>query len=394
MWKSFRTSVFTFLPLYFLLVACRQAEQGPSALNIWLDSNEKEMKFFKAVAKDFEAQNPTIKVKLRFMPFSDLKPRYRGEAQEPGAPELVYVMNDWVGELAQQKLLSPLALTLESTLPFSRAGLTYQKQLYAMPFVFQVAALIRNTRLLPQAPLDWQKPKTSQGHYPLMYDNRNFYFHCLFFHAFGGVLFDAQGHLAIQREPLVASIRFALDLQKKGMVPPRSSASATLNLFSSGQTAQMISGPWSLAAPRDNGVELAVSPLPAIGPKQIPRPLIGIKGFGLNPWAKSPEQAKKWLAFVAQPEVQARALRELDNLPVLTAIYQQTLEPHKQQFYQQALTGLPMPNAPEMKFVWQEMNWLLTQAFDRPEKLEELTDQALKRLYKEAGQHAPAHPAA
>jgi len=381
--------VFTFLSVFFCLAACRPAERAPSALTIWLDSNEKEMKFFKAVARTFENQNPQIKVKLRFMPFSDLKPRYSGEAREPGAPELVYVMNDWVGELAQQKLLKPLNQSLEHVLPFSRTGLSYQGQVYAMPFVFQVAALIRNTHLLPTPAADWQHFKTKPGIYPVMYDNRNFYFHALFFHAFGGRLFDAQGQLTLKREPLLASIRFALALEKKGTVPAKSSASATLNLFSAGQTAQIISGPWSLAAPLENGVSLAVSPLPPISAKQVPQPLIGIKGFGINPWAKAPDAAEKWLAFVAQPEVQALALRELDNLPVLAEIYQNdSLAEHKRQFYQQTQTGVPMPNSPLMKYVWQEMNWLLGQAFDAPEKLESLTDEALKRLYKEANQRA------
>lgn len=351
------------------------------------------MKFFKAVARSFESQNPQIKVKLRFMPFSDLKPRYSGEAREPGAPELVYLMNDWVGELAEQKLLKPLNPNGEQVLPFSRAGLSYQGQLYARPFVFQVAALIRNTRLLPQAAPNWQAFKPKRGQYPLMYDNRNFYFHAPFFHAFGGRLFDAKGQLVLQREPLLASIRFALALEKNGRVPRKSSASATLNLFSAGQTAQIISGPWSLAAPQENGIAVAVSPLPAISAQQVPRPFIGIKGFGLNPWAKASEAAEKWLAYVAQAEVQTLALRELDNLPVLTAVYQnQALAEHKRHFYQQAQTGVPMPNSPVMKYVWQEMNWLLAQAFDAPDQLEVLTDQALNRLYKEAGQNA--HPAA
>jgi arabinogalactan oligomer/maltooligosaccharide transport system substrate-binding protein len=387
--KSIRSSVLTFLPCCLLLVACRPADRAPSALNIWLDSNEKEMKFFKAVARSFESQNPQIKVKLRFMPFSDLKPRYSGEAREPGAPELIYLMNDWVGELAQQKLLKPLNQNLDQFVPFSREGLSYQGQIYAMPFVFQVAALIRNTRLIPKPSSNWKTFTKKSGHYPLMYDNRNFYFHALFFHAFGGTLFDAKGQLALRREPLLASIRFALALEKNGGVPPKSSASATLNLFSAGQTAQIISGPWSLAAPLQNRVPLAVSTLPPISATQVPRPFIGIKGFGLNPWGKASEAAEKWLAFVAQQEVQALALRELDNLPVLASLYQNhSLAEHQRQFYQQAQTGVPMPNSPLMKYVWQEMNWLLAQAFESPEKLEELTDQALKRLYKEAHQSA------
>jgi arabinogalactan oligomer / maltooligosaccharide transport system substrate-binding protein len=376
----------------FLLFGCQPHSKPQTKLNIWMDSNEKEMLFFKSVAHLFETRNPQIKVNLRFMPFADLKPRYSGEAMEPEGPDLVYLMNDWIGELAEKKLLQPLQRKGSDNLSFSYSGMRYQGEIYALPFVFQVVALIRNTDWISTAPTHWIETKT-KAPYTLMYDNRNFYFHVIWLHAFGGQLFDAQGHLALRKEPLLASIRYALALEKKGLVPPKSSSSATLNLFSAGKAAYMVSGPWSLAAPKQNGINLAVSSLPPIDSKHVPKPFIGIKGFGLNPSSKSLQAAQNWLDFVSQTEIQEKALKELDNLPVLASIYKdKSVSEIKYNFFKQAQLGVPMPNSPLMKALWQEMNWLLNQAFDHPNELNTYLDQALKRLYQEESKNA--HPAA
>ncbi|PIQ23854.1 hypothetical protein COW36_13530 [bacterium (Candidatus Blackallbacteria) CG17_big_fil_post_rev_8_21_14_2_50_48_46] len=378
--------LFLFLISLVLVLACRSQVSETVVLNLWLDSNDKEMRFFKHLARQFESENPQYKLRLRFVPFADLKPRYAGEARESGEPDLLYLMSDWVGELAEQKLLLSLTEPNPNSLAFSRESLGYQGKYYAQPFVFQVIALIRNTEYLPQAPKSFaeiQPIQKSEAVFPLMYDNQNFYFHAAFFHAFGGKILDSQGNLALKREPLIQSIRYALSLQKMGLVPAQSSASATLNLFSSGKAALMISGPWALAAPQENHIPLAISALPALEGHRILRPLVGVKGFAVNPWGKSHQHAKVWLDFVARPEVQKQALQDLDNLPVDAKLYQSADIPAlKREFYEQAQKGLPMPNSPLMKDVWQELNWLLGQCFKEPEKLEFWVDSALQDLQK------------
>jgi maltose-binding protein MalE len=347
------------------------------------------MRFFRRLSRLFEAQHPEIRVRLQFVPFNELKPRYAGSARENTRPDLIYLMNDWIGELAEKKLLAPLPETFPGALPFARQGVRYRGQSYAQPFVFQVTALIRNTTLLPTAPQQLSDiQRSARGIYPLMYDNRNFYFHAPLFHAFGGRLFDARGNFILRQQPLRDSLRYALDLERQGTVPAGSTASATLNLFSSGQAAAMISGPWGLAAPRDNGIAYAVSPWPRIRGERVPLPFVGLKAFALNPWSRKQAMARHWLTFMARPEIQREALRELDNLPVLASLYTHPGIPaEKKNFYLQALQAVPLPNDPVMQEVWQEMNWLLYHVFRHPHQLESLTEKSVQHLQQKARAH-------
>lgn len=371
------------------LCACQPTGSDSVVLNIWLDSNEKEMRFFQSLRRRFEQSHPHIRLRLRFISFADLKPRYRGAAREGSEPDLVYLMSDWVGELAEDQLLLALPSPSGQALAFSQESMRYQNQNFAQPFVFQVAALIRNIQQVPQAPVQIAaSPPVGVSLYPLMYDNRNFYFHAAWLHAFGGRLFDAQGRFSLTRAPLLQSLRFALDLEKSGWISAHSSASASLNLFSAGKVAMIISGPWALSFPQANGISYAVSPWPRIAAPHPPRPFVGVKGFGINPRSRYPQAARAWLAYLSSYSVQQRVLQELDNLPVQADVYTQNQIPaEKQQFYTQALQGVPMPNHPLMKDVWQEMNWVLNQAFEQPLSLERWVDQALQRLKQKAEQY-------
>lgn len=371
------------------LGACSPAAKRQLELSIWLDTNEKEMQFFRNALQPLKEKFPHYKLKLRFIAFDDLKPRFQGQVGETREPDILYMMNDWVGELVEQNLLRPLQLSESQIVPQAQNSMRYNQQLYGAPFVFQTVAMLYNRSLLKQAPhSDQQLLQLKQGlkakdHYALIYDQRNFYYHAPWFHSCGGQIFDAQGRFALKAAPLVRSLSWATQLQQQGIVPEGASYSVMLNLFAAGQTPLMISGPWSLAMLRENELNYAVAALPQGACKQPPRPYIGVKGFGLNRMSPHPEAAEKVIAFLVSEAMQQRVLEELDNLPVHTEVLKKPLDKDKAVFYQQMQQGLPLPNHPLMKDVWQEMNWLLNQVFDG-KPIESHVEQSVKRLQQKA----------
>ena len=374
------------------LGACAPAASRRVNLTLWLDTNDKEMRFFKRLAHQIEEKYPRLRLRLRFVTFDDLKPRFQGQVGETREPDILYMMNDWIGELVEQNLLRPLANRPEGVVPQALTSMSYQGKLYGAPFVLQTIGLVYNRDLVTAPPpgsdgmLALQNQPHPKDHYTLLYDQRNFYYHAPWFHACGGQVFDAQGHLAIKPEPLLRSLSWARSLQREGVVPKGSSYSVMVNLFSAGQAALMLTGPWSIGMLEENQLNYAVAPLPRGPCEGIPRPFIGVKGFGLNRLGAHPQEAEQVLEFLTSREVQQQVLTELDNLPVRADVYNQALKPAQQAFYAQLKQGVPMPNHPMMKHVWQEMNWLLGQVFDG-QPIRPKLNEALERLNRQAREH-------
>lgn len=374
------------------LAACSANHSRRVPLTIWLDTNDKEMVFFKQLAARVEETYPQVRLKLRFVSFDDLKPRFQGQVGETREPDILYMMNDWVGELVEQNLLRPLSKSPQGVLPQALQSMTYKGQLYGSPFVLQTIGLVYNQKLVKSPPADTRsllalhKQAHPKDRYTLLYDQRNFYYHAPWFFACGGQIFDQHEQLAIQPEPLQRSLRWARSLQNQGVVPKGSSYSVMVNLFSAGQSDLMITGPWSMSMVEENNLKYAVAALPRGDCPEQPRPFIGVKGFGLNRLSDYPAEAEQVIQFLSSPEVQAEVLKQLDNLPVRPDIYTQTLSPAKQVFYAQLKQGVAMPNHPVMKHVWQEMNWLLGQVFEG-QPIEPKVAEALARLKKRVQDH-------
>lgn len=377
-----------------LLVSCSTVTTRPLELTLWLDTNDKEIRYFKKMAQKLREKHPNYRLKMRFIAFDNLKPRFQGQVGETREPDILYMANDWMGELVEQNLLRPLALETQDLNASALESMRYRNRQYGAPFVFQTIGLVYNkahVKIPPTQPADLFRLQTQphpQGAYTLLYDMGNFYYHAPWFHACGGNLFNAQGKLAIEAEPLYRSIQWAQTLLNKKIVPPGSSYSAMVNLFASEQADLMITGPWSLSVLDENQLSYGVAPLPQSSCAGASVPFVGVKGFGLNQLSENPEAAQEVISFFMSEAAQEAALNGLDNLPVHKKVLADVLSPDKQAFQKQIQTAVPMPNHPLMKYIWQEMNFLLSQSLHgkmlQGEALRFQIDKSLDRLQREA----------
>ena len=136
----------------------------------------------------------------------------------------------------------------------------------------------------------------------------------------------------------------------------------------------------------ENRLDYGVAPLPRGDCPEVPKAFIGVKGFGLNRLSEHAEEAEEVIQYLSSRQVQAEVLKQLDNLPVRSDVYAQSLDGHKQVFYDQIRQGIPMPNHPVMKYVWQEMNWLLGQVLTG-QPIDPKLNEALARLQKRVKEH-------
>lgn len=391
--KNTRASLFLLL-LVLLLANCSTVTSRPLEISLWLDTNDKEIRYFKQMAQKLRQKYPNYRLKMRFISFDNLKPRFQGQVGETREPDILLMANDWIGELAEQNLLRPLTLDTSELSPAALSAMRYRNRLYGAPFVFQTLGLVYNKAHVKAPPVDakalfaLQKQPHDKGAYTLLYDIGNFYYHAPWFHACGGTLFDRRGKLNLTAPPLFRSIQWAQTLQNQSIVPRGASYSAMVNLFASEQADLMITGPWSLGVLDENELSYGVAPIPQSPCAGESKPFLGVKGFGLNHLSENPEAAQEVISFFVSEAIQQEALKDLDNLPVHKAVLAQDLPEDKQAFQRQIDQAVPLPNHPMMKHIWQELNFLLSQALHNPKMggvaLNYQINKSLDRLKREA----------
>lgn len=398
---------FILICMIVLLVAgCNPDKKTPiknEKLHFWLDATEKEMDFFKRAIAEYEKTNPDVKIITEFIPFKDLKPKLLGVKDDTRAPDLVLVTNDWIGELAEKNILSPIEnINKNKFLDFSFKALESQNKLYAIPRSFEVLALIYNKDLMPNPPSNLTDLQTmsinlkKRGIQTLMYDNKNFYYHAPFYFAFNpdqdeNSLFSKQNNknefktnkneFKINTPKTIKSFEFAKTLVTKEIVPKKSSYAAAVNLFCSQKVAMIISGPWALHEISGSSVNYAVQPINIMISRNLPRPFLGVKAIGITKSSTHPGKSRKFADYLCSASMQKKTLEELFFMPVLKSFYfDEKIPVHAKAFFDQTVNSVIMPGHSDMKKVWKELNWALSQVIDKDQDIQTTLEAAEIRL--------------
>ncbi len=378
--------LFVPLGLAFVLLGCLEGPKTvkPVNLTIWLDASDGELEFYKCAVGEYQKKHALVTVDFVSTTFADLKPKLLGRPVSATKPDVVFLVHDWIGELATKKVLRPLRKPNEEQLLQGVEGLTYNGSLYGLPMSFGVVALIYNRKLVKTQPKNFvelismgRRLAATKKIIPFLYDNKNFYYHAPFFFGFGAQLFDQKGRCTLSSAEAINSVDFALNLERDGIVPLKANHSAMVNLFCSGKVAMIMTGPWDWERIKQSGVEASVAPLPLLPKGQKTKPFVGINGFAITRSSQEPEEARKLIDFFTSLPIQRRALDRLGRMPTAVKVYEDKTIPQRAQvFYRQAKSAISMPNGPEMAQVWQQMNWALSRSFTR----KELPDVILRKV--------------
>jgi arabinogalactan oligomer/maltooligosaccharide transport system substrate-binding protein len=85
----------------------------------------------------------------------DLETNYVTASQSGKGPDIVVGAHDWIGNLVQNGTIDPVQLTDQQKAGFADIALkavTFNGQVYGVPYAIENLALIRNTDLAPTAP--------------------------------------------------------------------------------------------------------------------------------------------------------------------------------------------------------------------------------------------------
>lgn len=352
--------------------AVDDAVDGSGAeLVIWTDAERAEA--IAAAAATFEEETGAT-VTLVQKNFEDLRNDFIAQVPTGEGPDITVGAHDWLGALVTAGVVNTVDLG-DTASQFEQVALdamTYDGQLYALPYSLETVALLQNVALVgAEAPATWeemiQRGIDSGAERPFVINTNgetgDGYTMYGFQTSFSAPVFvqDASGSYTNEvGMGGAAGEAFAQWLGANGAAGT-GYLSTTIDydinneLFNSGQAPFTIQGPWAISSFPD--VEVAVNPIPSAGGGAA-GPFVGVQGFYLSSQSANSLLATDFLVNYLATEDAQRALYEADpRIPAFSSLADEVAsDPIIAGFLASSQDGVPMPSIPEMGSVWDFWN--------------------------------------
>lgn len=262
------------LVAFFLCLFPLEVSAQDIVLDLWHSYQSREESALKSVVRDFEAQNPDIKVSVLQVPEESFNNKAFTAIPRGSGPDVFIRAHDIVGNWVDNKIIANLSNDLpkderDKFHPTTIEALTYKDALYAVPLAYKSTVLFYNRDLIDDAHvpdtsddlLSYIKENTDikAQKYGLVYDNTTIFFHGAWLNGYGGSFFDEDGNVHLATPENAKSFEFARKLSQ--YQPAGIDGARIKTLFNDGQVAMVINGPWFMAELRD-GLNYGVHILP------------------------------------------------------------------------------------------------------------------------------------
>ncbi|WP_433585582.1 sugar ABC transporter substrate-binding protein [Microbacterium hydrocarbonoxydans] len=347
------------------------ASGSGAELVIWTDA-EREAAITEA-AKAFEEETGA-KVTLVQKNFEDLRNDFIAQVPTGEGPDITVGAHDWLGALVAAGVVDTIDLGDKAS-EFEQVALdamTYDGQLYALPYSLETIALVQNVDLVgAEAPATWddmiakglaagtERPvvintggETGDGY--TMYGLQTSFGAPVFVQDDTGSYTTEVGMGGANGEAFAQWLG-ANGKNGTGYISTTVDYDINNELFASGKAPFTIQGPWAISA--FEGVNVAVNPIPSAG-GQPAAPFVGVQGFYLSSKSKNALLAQEFLTNYLGTEDAQRALYEADpRIPAWASLAEEvSSDPITAGFVASAKNGVPMPSIPEMGSVWDLWN--------------------------------------
>ncbi|MGC5626986.1 sugar ABC transporter substrate-binding protein [Georgenia sp. Z1344] len=339
-------------------------EEG--TLVVWVDETRQAAVEEAAVA--FEEETG-VEVQTVLRNFEDIRTDFVTQVPTGEGPDITVGAHDWLGELTVNGVVAPLELTnADDFEQVAIDAVTYDGQIYGLPFAIENIALIRNTELAPEAPATWDDAlaagEEAGTEFPILIqsdgENGDPYTFYPLQTSFGAPVFvtDEEGayteELGLGGEGGAAFAQWLAEQGENGTgaLDTNITYDIAVEAFANGESPFIIGGPWMLASFED--IDVAIDPIPAPGPEAAV-PFAGVQAFFVN--AQSPDAliANDFLVnFMSTEEAQTSLFETGDRVPALTVAADAAAEDEiVAGFREVGAEAAPMPALPAMGQVWQ-----------------------------------------
>lgn len=326
----------------------------PVELAIWTYFGDVELAELETVANDWAKESGnTVKVVENK---GDFQAYLQAANSSQGPDIMVGVPHDNLGVFKQAKLLTevPSGIISDDFQQSALDAVMFDKKAYALPIGMESIALYYNKDLVDGVPETYEELIKVGQEKGLMFDVNNLYFNFHILAGNGGYVFgkDENGNLTASDiglgEDSVAGYQMLQDfVHKYNLVPKDITGDIAKGNFTNGKIAFYVSGPWDRGGLEEAGVNFGVAPMPIMGGKVAPT-FLGVQTAFVNPSSKKQDAAWDFAKFVSERTFFNRLpvrKSHLDNEELKS-------DEIRTGFAQQAISGIPMPNIPEMGSVW------------------------------------------
>lgn len=362
-------------------------------LLIWAD--ETRTPVLEDIKEAFENEYG-IEVRVQEKAFGDIRDDLAIEAPAGEGPDIIVGAHDWMGELIANGLVEKIDLG-ENRDNFMEVGLnafTWGGELYGMPYAIEAVGLFYNKDIIEEPPATFEEFKTvvrekrneDEGQYGFVMPQPDPYHTFPFFSGYGGYVFgeDEDGVLnpldiGINNEGSVRALTELSELYD-GYIP-YIDYETMMSIFTSGDAAMMLTGPWAASDIKDAGINYGFTKLPTMDGNE-PKPFVGVQGFMISSFSENKILAQTFLnEYVAEEDVMYR-FYEIDDRPptYIPAGERASENPDTQGVLESAETGVPMPAITEMSAVWSAWEDALSLSLNQDQSAEDALDNAVEQI--------------
>ncbi|GAA2886169.1 sugar ABC transporter substrate-binding protein [Microbacterium esteraromaticum] len=338
----------------------KPAKGESSKLTVWLDAERVDA--LKGAADAYE-EKTGVTVDLVGKSVDDIKDDFIQQAPTGKGPDVVMGAHDWLGELSTNGVVAPIELgdSADGYLPVATQAATYDGTVYMLPYAVENIAVLRNTKLVPEAPKNFDD-MVSKGTFVVEQGAEGNPYHLYPFQtAFGAPVFgtDASGSydaadLQLGSEGGFAFADWLAAQGEAGTLNTDIDGEIAKQQFLDGKAAFWLTGPWNVGTAVDAGIDVAIDPIPS--PTAEPAsPFAGVKGFFVSSESKNKVAANDFLVnYIGTEDVQLELFKAGNVLPALTAAADTAAsDPIIAGFQAVGADAVPMPAIPAMGSVWQ-----------------------------------------
>jgi len=342
--------------------------QGEDALLVWAD--EQRVQVIQELGEEFEAEFG-IPVEVTQIGAGDARDQLLVAGPVGEGPDILVIAHDHIGQLVANGAIVPMDLTgfEEDFTPAALNLLTYQGEIWALPYAYENIALIRNTDLVPEAPTTWEEVReiseeiaeSGEAQYGFLLQTGDAYHNYPVVSAFGGYIFGVNddgsfniSDIGFASEGAIEAAEWLEGMYADGRMVPDIDSPLALELFEQGELAMFLTGPWFSNELLEADVPVALSPVPG------GVPFSGGQGFAISAFSDNQLLAETFLLdFVATDETMQAIFDADGRIPAWVNV-DTSSNPLIAEFQDAGTQAVPMPAIPEMNSVWSAAGDALT----------------------------------
>jgi ABC-type glycerol-3-phosphate transport system substrate-binding protein len=391
--------------LSVLALSCGgEGDREGTALTVWETYNAEERPVFLGLVEEFEQANPGITVEAVNIPFDGMEPKILTALATETAPDIGRVDVAFLPKLAIRGALHSLdEYGIEKITgqirPVALSSCLLDGKTYGIPDQVNGLCLFYNKDLFRQAGLDperaprtwdefieYAKALTDRDKGVFGFGMKNSLWWSLpFIYSFGGdILSSDLKRCALAGEASVAGFQFKADLYADHAVEGGAWRSGGIRDdvgFQSRKYAMIFNGPWAVKGLQRGGIDFGVAVIPS-GPAGH---ATNVGGNDMVVFATSehPQEACKFLMFIASKESQAKWANALGQIPVNThadGMMDFGPHPYLRVFMEQMKYAKPRPQIGSYPEIENDVNPEMQAALDGKKSVVEAMEAACEKV--------------